>query len=59
MLYDAFPYQRFGSFKGTVRSISRVALDPRQIDAPFKIEEPVYRVRERAGIIAGELRRRA
>ena len=45
LLYDAFPYQRFGSFKGVVRSVSRVALDPRQIDAPFKIDEPVYRVR--------------
>ena len=45
LLYDAFPYQRFGSFKGNVRSISRVALDPRQLDTPFKIDEPVYRVR--------------
>lgn len=44
LLYDAFPYQRFGSFKGTVRGVSRVALDPRQIDAPFKIDEPVYRI---------------
>lgn len=44
LLYDAFPYQRFGSFKGRIQAISRVALDPRQIDAPFHIEEPVYRV---------------
>lgn len=44
LLYDAFPYERFGSFKGRVRAVSRVALDPRQIDAPFKIDEPVYRV---------------
>ncbi|MGK3796914.1 hypothetical protein, partial [Enterococcus faecium] len=40
----AFPYERFGSFKGTVRAVSRVALDPRQLDAPFKVDEPVYRV---------------
>lgn len=44
LLYDAFPYERFGSFKGTVRAVSRVALDPRQLDAPFKVDEPVYRV---------------
>lgn len=44
LLYDAFPYQRFGTFKGTVRAVSRVALDPRQIDAPFKMDEPVYRI---------------
>lgn len=44
LLYDAFPYQRFGSFKGHISAVSRVALDPRQIDTPFHIEEPVYRV---------------
>lgn len=44
LLYDAFPHQRFGSFRGSVRVVSRVALDPRQIDAPFKSDEPVYRV---------------
>ena len=44
LLYDAFPYQRFGSFKGRIQAVSRVALDPRQIDAPFKLDEPVYRV---------------
>ncbi len=44
LLYDAFPYQRFGSFKGVVQSVSRIALDPRQVNAPFKIDEPVYRV---------------
>lgn len=44
LLYDAFPYQRFGSFKGIVRAVSRLALDPRQVDAPFKIDEPVYRI---------------
>lgn len=44
LLYDAFPYQRFGSFPGRVEAVSRVALDPRQIDAPFQMDEPVYRV---------------
>lgn len=42
--YDAFPYERFGSFKGHVTLIAKIALDPRQVDAPFKFEEPVYRI---------------
>ncbi|MCK0127348.1 HlyD family efflux transporter periplasmic adaptor subunit [Erythrobacter sp. F6033] len=45
LLFDAFPYQRFGSFGGSVKSISRIAVDPRETDIPFPFEEPVYRVR--------------
>lgn len=45
LLYDAFPYQRFGSFLGTISSISRIAVDPRETDIPFPFEEPVYRLR--------------
>lgn len=44
LLYDAFPYQRFGSFGGRVGRVSRTALDPKEIDAPLKIDEPVYRI---------------
>jgi membrane fusion protein len=44
LLYDAFPYQRFGSFEGRVVSVSRVVLSPNELDVPLKIEEPVYRV---------------
>lgn len=44
LLYDAFPYQRFGSFSGRVSSISRTVIDPRQLAAPLKTEEPVYRI---------------
>ncbi|HEX4847549.1 MAG TPA: HlyD family efflux transporter periplasmic adaptor subunit, partial [Novosphingobium sp.] len=44
LLYDAFPYQRFGSFKGRVESISRVLIDPRETPIPLKLEEPVYKV---------------
>lgn len=44
LLYDAFPYQRFGSFGGTVTRISRTVIDPRQLTAPLGIEEPVYRI---------------
>lgn len=45
LLYDAFPYQRFGSFLGKVSSISRIAVDPRETEIPFPFEEPVYRIR--------------
>ncbi len=45
LLYDAFPYERFGSFGGTVADISRTALDPRESDVPFPFEEPVYRIK--------------
>lgn len=45
LLYDAFPYQRFGSFGGQVASVSRIAVDPRETDIPFPFEEPVYRVK--------------
>ena len=44
LLYDAFPYQRFGSFGGKVTNISRIAIDPRESDIPFPFEEPVYRI---------------
>lgn len=44
LLYDAFPYQRFGSFGGKVANISRIAIDPRESDIPFPFEEPVYRI---------------
>lgn len=44
LLYDAFPYQRFGSFSGRIETISRVVLAPGEIDAPLRIEEPVYRI---------------
>lgn len=44
LLYDAFPYQRFGSFRGRITNVSRTSLDPRHIDALIKMDEPVYRV---------------
>lgn len=49
LLYDAFPYQRFGSFGGKVANISRTAVDPRETDIPFPFEEPVYRIKVSLG----------
>lgn len=45
--YDAFPYKQFGTFAGTIASISRTAYAPGEIDVPVKIEEPVYLIRVR------------
>ncbi|GAA4764479.1 HlyD family efflux transporter periplasmic adaptor subunit [Novosphingobium ginsenosidimutans] len=47
LLYDAFPYQRFGSFTGKIASVSRVIIAPNELDAPLRIEEPVYKVKVR------------
>jgi membrane fusion protein len=44
LLYDAYPYQRFGSFSGRITRVSRIVIDPRELSAPLKIEEPVYRI---------------
>jgi membrane fusion protein len=45
LMYDAFPYQRFGSFAGKITAISRTILAPNEIDAPIPTKEPVYRIR--------------
>lgn len=44
LLYDAFPYQRFGSFTGRITRVSRTVIDPRELGVPLKIEEAVYRI---------------
>ncbi|MGN6268435.1 MAG: HlyD family secretion protein [Sphingomonas sp.] len=47
VMYDAFPYQQFGSFTGTITAISHTALAPDEIEAPIKLAEPAYRLRVR------------
>lgn len=44
LLYDAFPYQRFGSHRGRIETVSRLAIAGSETGAPFEIKEPVYRV---------------
>lgn len=44
LLYDPFPYQRFGSFRGRIANVSRAVIDPRQLAAPLDIQEAVYRI---------------
>ncbi len=42
--YDAFPYQRFGIYEGTVTDISKHVLLPQELSIPLELKEPVYRV---------------
>ena len=44
LLFDAFPYQRFGSFGGRIAAVSRIAIDPRENETRIESEEPVYRL---------------
>jgi membrane fusion protein len=46
LMLQAFPYQRFGTVKGTVRAMSNTVLGPTEISIPgLSIQEPVFRVR--------------
>ena len=44
LLYDAFPYQKFGTFSAKIATVSHFAISPQETNAPFKIEEPVYKL---------------
>lgn len=44
ILYDSFPVERFGTFHGTVQSISDTVLKPNELGAAVPVKEPVYRV---------------
>jgi membrane fusion protein len=45
LLFDAFPYQKYGLGRGTVMEVASVATDPGSIDPALGVEEPVFRVR--------------
>jgi membrane fusion protein len=42
--YDAFPFQRFGQYKGVVDNVSRTAWSPGEKVGPMTVREPVYRI---------------
>jgi membrane fusion protein len=43
---QAFPYQRFGTVPGTIRSVSSTVLGPNEVNFQgLKVEEPVFRIR--------------
>jgi membrane fusion protein len=42
--YEAFPFQRFGQYRGTVQAVSRTVWTPGEKVGPMTVREPVYRV---------------
>jgi membrane fusion protein len=44
MRYEAFPYQRFGLYKGEIVQYSKSVLLPNEVSMPVPINEPVYQV---------------
>lgn len=44
VLYDAFPYQRFGAYPGQIAQVSQTIFSPQDVAAPIRLQEPVYRV---------------
>jgi membrane fusion protein len=46
LMLQAFPYQRFGTVKGTVRTLSSTVLAPSEVAVPgLMLQEPVFRLR--------------
>ena len=46
LMYEAFPYQTFGTGRGTIRSVSRTVLLPSDVrGSGISVDEPVFRVR--------------
>lgn len=43
-LYEAFPYQSFGSYSGRTIQVSHTILTTSDVAVPISIKEPVYRV---------------
>ena len=42
--YDAFPFQRFGQYRGTVEQVSRTVWSAGEKVGQVTVKEPVYRV---------------
>ncbi len=44
ILYEAFPYQQFGTYSGTVLKISQTILTKSDTFGPIELKEPAYRI---------------
>ncbi|UCG97965.1 MAG: HlyD family efflux transporter periplasmic adaptor subunit [Burkholderiales bacterium] len=42
--YEAFPFQRFGQYRGVVHNVSRTVWSPGEKVGPMTVREPVYRI---------------
>lgn len=45
LLFDAFPYQKYGAGRGTVMGVATVPTEPTALDPGLGLTEPVFRVR--------------
>ncbi len=45
LLFDAFPYQKYGAGHGTVTAVASVPTEPAALDQGLGIKEPVFRIR--------------
>jgi membrane fusion protein len=43
LLYEAFPYQKFGTYRGHIIKLSQTVLTGRDISAPLSLKEPAYK----------------
>src|SRR5262249_39810536 len=44
ILYEAFPYQEFGSYSGRIDEVSQTILTKADASGPIDLKEPAYRV---------------
>jgi membrane fusion protein len=44
ILYDAFPYQHFGTYRAHIVSVSRTILTGSDVAGPITLQEPAYRL---------------
>jgi membrane fusion protein len=44
ILYDAFPYQKFGTYAGQITKVSKTILTASDASGPLTLKEPAYRV---------------
>ena len=44
ILYDAFPYQKFGTYRASVTKVSQTILTGNDATGPITLKEPAYRV---------------
>jgi membrane fusion protein len=44
LLFEAFPYQHFGTYRGQVVKVSQTILTSTDTGGPIKLNEPAYRV---------------
>ena len=44
ILYDAFPYQKFGTYGGRITEVSQTILTSSDVSGPIALKEPAYKV---------------